>query len=604
MKDFNNSVNNTIAKVFLSINNATAGASINCSLKITLGTFGLQKGGSIKVLFRAISDMGTPQFSDPKADNYVKITAADSKAVLIPENSTTGIHHKLHERPWWKGMILTLLNKSLDPETQIILKFKNWRVQTFVEDKWELKIFIDPWGIGRFSEIHNSPLISIKAGKPRKLTVITSTLAETNKSVPVFVRVDDTWGNPCIKQDGNCQIIWQTKDGTKIKTANVRKGRSITHIKGDKKTKFVKAVFKKISATSNPLVFKKKCERNLFWADLHGQSEETVGVKSNTNEDFFRAARDYGRLDVASHQGNDFQLSNAFVKIINKLSRKFNKNGNFVVIPGYEWSGNVSLGGDRNVFFENEQEEIFRSSNALIKDGKTKNIAATVTDLYAKLEGKAIVAAHSGGRKANLNFHNKKLEKLVEVYSAWGNSEELFFEALEKNYKVGIMANSDGHTGRPGFEMPTRDLFPQKGGLTCILANNLTRNEIFNSLKNRHCYATSGHRPFIDFCIKDQKGKKWIMGDELNLKKKNTLKFFIKIVGTDGLKSVELFDRSTIKKKWRSNKLNKNEFALSGNLSFENSEHALFLRVIQKDKEIGWTSPIFISITKSSKIVK
>ena len=32
--------------------------------------------------------------------------------------------------------------------------------------------------------------------------------------------------------------------------------------------------------------------------------------------------------------------------------KEWDEPGRFVTIPGYEWSGNTALGGDRNVFYE------------------------------------------------------------------------------------------------------------------------------------------------------------------------------------------------------------------------------------------------------------
>ena len=51
----------------------------------------------------------------------------------------------------------------------------------------------------------------------------------------------------------------------------------------------------------------KPTDLSYFWADFHGQSEETVG--SNSIEDYFSYARDYSKLDIAAHQGNDFQIT-------------------------------------------------------------------------------------------------------------------------------------------------------------------------------------------------------------------------------------------------------------------------------------------------------
>ena len=89
-----------------------------------------------------------------------------------------------------------------------------------------------------------------------------------------------------------------------------------------------------------------------YWADLHGQSGETVGMGSA--EDYFRYARDAAFIDMVGHQGNDFQITDTFWTELNRLTAEFDEPGKFVCLPGYEWSGNTGMGGDRNVFFRRE----------------------------------------------------------------------------------------------------------------------------------------------------------------------------------------------------------------------------------------------------------
>jgi hypothetical protein len=69
-----------------------------------------------------------------------------------------------------------------------------------------------------------------------------------------------------------------------------------------------------------------------------------------------------------SHQGNDFQITSPFWEELNRLTAEYNRDGEFIVFPGYEWSGNTGLGGDRNVMFMHEGRQIHRSHHALVDD--------------------------------------------------------------------------------------------------------------------------------------------------------------------------------------------------------------------------------------------
>ena len=51
----------------------------------------------------------------------------------------------------------------------------------------------------------------------------------------------------------------------------------------------------------------------------------------------------------------------------------------------------------------------------------------------------------------------------------------MLFDALDCGHVVGVMCNSDGHKGRPGAEGPGAGEFGIAGGLTCVLAGELSR---------------------------------------------------------------------------------------------------------------------------------
>jgi hypothetical protein len=65
-------------------------------------------------------------------------------------------------------------------------------------------------------------------------------------------------------------------------------------------------------------------------------------------------------------------------------------------------------------------------------------------------------------------------------------------DAINQGYKVGVVANSDGHKGRPGASHPGASTFGAYGGLTCVLAESLTREALFDAIKARRCYGVTG----------------------------------------------------------------------------------------------------------------
>src|SRR5690606_8742213 len=54
-----------------------------------------------------------------------------------------------------------------------------------------------------------------------------------------------------------------------------------------------------------------------------------------------------------------------------------------------------------------------------------------------------------------------------------------------------------GHKGRPGADFPGASFFGATGGLTCYLAPRLDRDAIFEALRRRHHYGTTGNRMLL-----------------------------------------------------------------------------------------------------------
>jgi len=254
-------------------------------------------------------------------------------------------------------------------------------------------------------------------------------------------------------------------------------------------------------ARSNPLLVRASRAYDSFWADMHGQSEETIGT--NTVRQYFSFGRNLAFLDVMCHQGNDFQITREFWRHLQEITTEFTDPGRFVAFPGYEWSANTGLGGDHNVIFLRENETIHRSSHALVYDHFDADTDChTIEALHQALRDvEHFLYVHVGGRYAFLGRYASEPRPVanpprvaVEVHSAWGTSEWLLHDAFRAGLRVGVVANSDGHKGRPGASHPGASRFGSYGGYTCFLAEELTREAIFRCLTERRHYATSGAR--------------------------------------------------------------------------------------------------------------
>ena len=482
-----------------------AGSFAEFTLTYTAGYFGIDDTGSIKIVHRFASDMGRPQFSDPAGWNYTTVEASNGAVLQVEYDAKRNI------RPWDKTLFIRVVRGFLREGDRIVVRFGDrragspgMRVQTFVEPTFEFKVLVDAFAAYEYTEIEESPTISVVAGPPVAFKAILPTLRRAGEPFRLGFKGEDRWGNPSDQVGGEFSLRANLPLANLPATFRVAAGARATTLSalvadapGDLVIEVLRGA--EVVATSNPCRIAAKAGRIHYWADLHGQSEETIGT--NSARELIDFARDCAFLDAMSHQGNDFQITSPFWAELNRLSAEYNRDHEFVMFPGYEWSGNTGLGGDRNVLYLSEGQPIHRSSHALVEDCADAGSDANDADaLFEALRGKdSIVFAHIGGRYADIaRSHDARLERSIEIHSDWGTFEWLLEDAFEQGYRVGILANSDGHKGRHGASHPGASLFGAYGGLTCLLAEELTRESLAECLRARRHYATTGCRAFLE----------------------------------------------------------------------------------------------------------
>ena len=483
-----------------------AGSYQSFTLTYTAGYFGIDDTGSIKIVHRFASDMGRPQFDVPDAPNYVTAEASNGAILHVEYDMKRNI------RPWDKTLYIKVVRGFLREGDRIVVRFGDprfgcpgMRLQTFCEHSFEFRVLVDAIATYNYVELPAQPEISIVPGPPVRWNAIVPTGVAVGEPFRLCLKGEDRWGNPSNQADQEFTLrATHPVEGLPGKIRFTPGEFSVTveslraNEPGDLTIELIDGQGTFIAA-SNPLRISNGLDLRPFWGDLHGQSEETIGT--NSARDFHQFARDRAFLDATSHQGNDFQITGEFWQELNELTAEFNEDGRFIAFPGYEWSGNTGLGGDRNVLFMEEGRPIHRSSHALVDDLSDVDTDATsAADLFHVLKGEdCVVFAHIGGRYADICMaHDVRLERSVEVHSAWGTFEWLVEDALEQGYRVGIVSNSDGHKGRPGASHPGATKFGAYGGLTCMLATELTRAGLMDALRRRHHYGTTGCRMVLD----------------------------------------------------------------------------------------------------------
>ncbi|MCX7919009.1 MAG: CehA/McbA family metallohydrolase [bacterium] len=335
----------------------------------------------------------------------------------------------------------------------------------------------------------------------------------------------------------------------------------------------------------------------VYYGDIHSHSWLSDGVGSI--EESFTRARDVYQLDFyALTDHEEFvqnRISAAEWEEYKHWTKYYNQPGEFVTIPAYEWTqARVPLGdGHINVYFPNENYTIYPKREPATK---------TASGLFSTLEPiKALgFAHHIGWTGINWLAHNPNVQTCIEIISNHGAFEYMGNEpikhrggisgcfiqnGLAKGLKFGIIGGSDGHgllwQHGVGYK---RD--PWRAGWTGVLAKSLTREEILDAFRNRRTFATTGEKILVDF-----RADGHYLGEEYSTT--TAPEFSVYVKGTNLLHYVYLI---------RNNEVIYTNGGDSDEARFKFIDTEIpqgtnwyYLRVIQRDGNMAWSSPIWIT---------
>ncbi len=492
-----------------------AGAYGTWTFTYEVGAYGYDERARLKIASRFASDWGRPQFTDPRAASYTTVRLESRCPTAV---ASLAWEPRGQVRPWFKCLVASVADGSLYPGDRLHITLGDTagggpgsRAQTFREKGCEWRFFVDPFGTELYEALAGSPVMDIVGGSLHRLVAVAPTTVRRGEPFDALVKGEDVWGNPCERFEGEVVVTaagtpieglprtlrWKSGEPAVQRLEGLRLGAAGTESR-------VAAAHGAHRVESNVVRALHAAEPKTFWGDIHGQTRATVGT--GTIEEYFAFGRDIALLDVMCHQANDFQVTESEWQRLRAQIDRFHADGRCVIFVGYEWSGMTPGGGDRNVMFRGDVASLHRSSHAEVDD---MTDAATdcfpVTELFAQFRGRddVMLIPHIGGRYADIvGFHDPALEPLVEIYSDWGRFEWLLEDALRGGYRVGVVANSDGHKGRPGASHPGASQFGAYGGLTCVLAESLTREAVFDALKARRCYGvTAAQRIHVELAV-------------------------------------------------------------------------------------------------------
>ncbi|HVE51662.1 MAG TPA: DUF3604 domain-containing protein [Casimicrobiaceae bacterium] len=497
----------------------------------------LPAGARIGVAHRWPCDWGIAQASDPQGVDYLEVVVAGGKSVRW-------WNARLHAWHPFDHIVFVEMSDGLTKGQTMEMRYgearygsPGFRVQTFIEEGSPFSLRWQRNDGGAWVEFARH-VIAVDGAAPHVLVVTAPSRVAARESFNVHLRIEDRWGNPAALDKAVTVEITDAIDASQTSgvtlpacawtTISMSLGGAGMHRLHAKSTL-------SLEATSNPIdVQHEPPAPRIYWGDLHGQS--VIGCGARSIDAYYSHARDFAGVDVASHQANCFLVSREEWRETEASTSHHHEPGRFITYLGVEWSGASNVGGDHNLYFPADAAPLHRCSHEFIADkSDVATDLAHVEDVYRHYRSSdTLIAVHVGGRTADLRWHSPDLDRLIEVHSTHATSEWFLFDALRRGYRMGVIAGSDGVDGRPGNSHPGHmGVRNVRGGLTAIIAPRLTRDALWEALRQRHCYATTGERIALAFRCGDAS-----MGDAIGHR---TAPFTARVEGTAPLECIEFF---------------------------------------------------------------
>lgn len=208
---------------------------------------------------------------------------------------------------------------------------------------------------------------------------------------------------------------------------------------------------------------------------------------------------------------------------------------------------------------------------------------------------------------------------LLEVYSCWGNRESwsgrnpdirldrhprrTVHSVLATGVVAGVGAGSNSRLGIGTDAVRAEAGRGYRAGLTAVKADEPSQDGIFGALRQRRCYATTGHRTLVDFSIDGQEMGSIVEISESNRGLIQERHISAQIYGTSEVDRIEIVRNNVEICTYRGDDVDVafdwvdqqdlTRIVLQREVRGRAQSCYYYLRITQVDGEIAWTSPIW-----------
>ena len=335
----------------------------------------------------------------------------------------------------------------------------------------------------------------------------------------------------------------------------------------------------------------------LCFGDIHQHTAHSDGT-GTTRESYERARDRYGDDFVSVTDHEDFlgkRIGPGEWRGQMALCDLFDEPGRFVTLPGYEWTGRRHPGpGHRCVYLPDTSYPLL---------GRAHRAAETSAELIQALKrcGGLVFPHHVGWTGADAEAHDPAVQTCWEIVSVHGAYEALgvgpigqrdvpleghfIRDQLDRGLRFGFVGGTDGH-GLLWHHGIAHRRDSHRTGLTAVFVEQLSREAVLDALRKRRCYATSGVKMVLDLRVD---GKP--MGSDVAVS--DAVEAQILIDAPSSLARADL-----IFSHGRSEPLNFSGSRAAATVRVPLGPSPIdyvYLRAEQRDGDIGWTSPLWLT---------
>ena len=334
----------------------------------------------------------------------------------------------------------------------------------------------------------------------------------------------------------------------------------------------------------------------LYYGDLHTHSDISVCnrcVDQSVDENY-QVRRDINRLDFACMTDHDYNFVPYLWNYTAKMARANEEPGRLMTFLGFEWTSSFEKYSDKYPYgYYGHRNLIF--ADPYFPKWWNADLGMTPADVWRELRSMKANFVHiphqladTGNVPTDWSFTDEAAQPVAEVFQNRGSYEYLgaprqaarsvpepgwyLQDVWARGQVIGVIASPDHGGG---------------GGKAAVYAETLTREAILDAIRARHTFGTSGARIFLDVRVNGS-----LMGEKIGPANGKPVKVEIRVRCPQDIDRVEVC---------RNNKFvyvsrpEQREAALTFlDTDPLNGFSYYYVRVLQKDGEIAWSSPVWL----------